>query len=297
MNYDCGTPFLIVADPRTGGTFLSTCLGSHPDIYCHRKEVLHPRDTPRQVVPRLAPLQLARIFLEQQAWEACGIKLIYKQVAPVFLRYIQEEDGVLIFLERKNAIRVAISREATRQYKEDAKVNYPYTRREPGRPNPIAVEANRIIQVARTYRARTQQMHDRLRDEGIPYKHILYEEMLDPDDPHRMDKELGYELCARLGASKRVLRCKYYPSAPVPLSEFIINWVNLRDRIMNSELTDCLEGEEGSDVDGTEGEGVEESPPPVEDTEPGVGQPYHTWSYQPRSFTAPTGDLDSVGPE
>ena len=44
------TPFVIVADLRTGSTLLSTSLNQHPQIRCYG-ELFHPRDLPDNQIP------------------------------------------------------------------------------------------------------------------------------------------------------------------------------------------------------------------------------------------------------
>jgi len=249
------------------------------------------------MAPTLPALALARIFLEQQAWEACGIKLIYKQVSDKFLDYFKAENGKLFFLERRNAIRVAVSRDATRQAKQTSLSAYPYTRKTAGVPTPFKVDALAIIQVARTYRAMTQAMRDRLADRGQEYVPIIYEEMIDVKDPHRMKTALSYRLCDELKVDRRTLRCRYFPSAPLPMSQFIVNWRQLEERIKNSELADCLEDLYGEEEGPDETERVADDPAPDEDTQSWIGQQDHPWGHQPRPYDPSAGDCDSLGPE
>jgi LPS sulfotransferase NodH len=69
------TPFVIVADLRTGSTLLSTSLNRHPEIRCYG-ELFHPEDFPDNQLDAVSRHELSARQLVDQALAASGFKAV-----------------------------------------------------------------------------------------------------------------------------------------------------------------------------------------------------------------------------
>ena len=104
------TPALIVAGPRSGGTFLAHCLSNHPDIYCERQEVLHESSAFFRVGKWMKPHHVLQIVWGHSGYEAACCRVQYAQLsAPGLWDLVQQHKAVLIHLTRKNKLRQAVS--------------------------------------------------------------------------------------------------------------------------------------------------------------------------------------------
>lgn len=291
--YNIGQPFLLVADPRTGGTFLAHCLSSHPDVYCYRAEVLHRRDIPREIMRDVSAKNIVRVFVEQQGWEACGVKLVYKELREPIITWAQDEGVKIIHLVRENAVRVALSRILAAAQRHGQNLNYPTWRMEKGSPSgKYEVEPQQVIELARRYVAETQGITDLLRDSGLDVHRVTYAEMVggEGSETHYMERPAGDALCEFLGVRVRRLSTRMYKAGTRYLHEVVANWKPVRLHIVSSELAYCLEDEIGDDE-------LEAGEGPEPGAESGDREPDPAGSGEPRPDETSPGDHDDVGPQ
>ena len=72
-------PAIIIAGPRTGGTFLAHGLSNHPQVYCERQEIIHVNSSYRLVGLGLMPADILRIVWGQSGYLVSACKLQYSQ--------------------------------------------------------------------------------------------------------------------------------------------------------------------------------------------------------------------------
>lgn len=291
--YNIGQPFIVIADPRSGGSFLSTCVSSHPGVYCSRAEVLHPRDVPREVFPAASNLSIVRAFVEQQGWEACGVKVIYKHLTKSIVRWMEKEGVKAFQLIRENPIRVALSRAMFRAYKRGGDVYYPIWRYDGGgAEGKVVVDPLSVIAEARKYAADTRHISDVLCAAEIDTMVVRYADMVggEGQEASGIPSALSYKICDFLGlTSRKTLTTTLRKVGTRHIYQVIANWKQFRERVLNSELAYCLEEEYGAGMEGSQG--------PDEGSEPGVGGPDTEGGDQSRPDETQGGDQCDMGPE
>jgi len=71
-------PFIILANVRTGGTFLAHCLSNHPEIHCDRGETIHHGSIWRKRATATPFADLFYLLLRQEGYHASGFRMIYQ---------------------------------------------------------------------------------------------------------------------------------------------------------------------------------------------------------------------------
>lgn len=121
-NISVQTPFFIFFPERSGSTFLVHLLNNHPDVFCEHEvfSTVRVPGKPNEFVPEITePSQktqlLEKIYSYQKA-TASGFKFKFKiqyqhypEIYRFFLRHIDRMK--MIFLYRKNLLKMAISRQ------------------------------------------------------------------------------------------------------------------------------------------------------------------------------------------
>ena len=192
--------FIVIADQRSGSTFLQNSLSIQKDIFCYStgklernfsnfgKTLDYKKDCKKRadwrkgnngkLVVKLAHLVLSK---EKGDKKFFGFKCHPHRVLtiPNYFEFLSSKNAKIIFLTRDNILLSFISRETTRQKTNNSRSHYA-TKQENNKVfklNPINIEYNKYIK----YKSKTKQQQKNkllnINKYKLPYIHITYEEI------------------------------------------------------------------------------------------------------------------------
>lgn len=214
-------PAILVADCRTGGTFLSGCLSNHPEIFWTRGEPMSPRF--RLVKDKVERL---RFIHAQQFYEVAGCKIMVGQFDDALLRYLKGlQDLKVLYIERENVLDQAISWEAN--------VITPFAHNwqghEPERRKVILTRegVRKRIDFIRARRRRSQEILIGL---GVEHMSVTYEVVTGSQDVSGVPAEAADLICEYL----QVKHCPLYTTQRKLTQVEVVNREELYDVLRNS---------------------------------------------------------------
>lgn len=183
--------FVVISTQRTGSTLLIKLLDSHPEVLCAGEIFFPPsgseyairkyveQSSGRKLRHQLFRSGLVWEFLDdlyaQEGYGAIGFKYMYSQARhiprcyPSVLRYILENEIPVIHGVRKNALRVVLSRLAS-------KASGVYRSSAPVESRPIHVPAKTLKRELSRLREADIKWENRL--SGLPYLQVDYESLV-----------------------------------------------------------------------------------------------------------------------
>ena len=242
----------LIAEPRSGSSWLMHTLNSHPKIRMHY-EFLNPDGFPQALKFKASSFDLfpeCFAYLEKESsrsrhpWSGCKILVPHLfQVSPRFPEYfvsrVYEMGGRCIFLTRRDLLAARLSlyiaAETGRWH-----VNRPEERREtPIRMDPDAVWRG----LDRTWSRRNDILNIR-NARGVDFLQLSYEELF--PEPHAALKEIAEFLNVR---SRRFKPSDEIKSNPFRMERILINYAEVLDRLRDDpRFIDLLPGAEGAEV-------------------------------------------------
>ncbi len=237
---------IILTTQRTGSTFLTDCLRSHPEIECSG-EILNGDPDEPQPSYRGPFKELVKAFryARSGAWIAdrwirdfyargnakvrC-FKAMYNQLSrPLAMRYFRENPEVrVIHLRRENLLKVHVS---TLLMSKRRNVQT----RSPTDPVWIRVDPGQAIASMREARS----VHDRFervfaRHQRLP---LAYEDLFAGQN---FRAESAHAVCAFLGVRDHPMHSDILKLNPESLRDMVTNYDELEAAILNSEFADML---------------------------------------------------------
>ena len=242
-------PVLIVTGTRTGGTFLSHCLDSHPDVLCVRPEVLDGRCVTNELTKALGPKDKLRLYLELQGWTVSVAKVIYGQVRgeeQVF-RWLKRSGGKAIHLTRPNVIRAVVSILARKAvHRGELKGKMPAHTTRPLEPFKVHIPPESLINGAHT-RKKLEEMFARLLEgHGIETLNVTYDEIVGGENisAEGVREDTANKLCHFLEVEPLPLVSRLRKGIRWPLRKIVENWEEVKAAVEQSEFAYCLKDEE-----------------------------------------------------
>jgi len=249
--------FLIITQPRSGSSFLTSCLNSHPQIYCPRgslftKHNVSPikgfkpgflkidrKKSPyytyragsfkRQIDHRFRRSKLIHEFLS--AWyarhqdsEAVGFKVNYSQINryPATISWVKQNDVKIIHLVRNNLLKRHVSNEI-------AKTRDQHHSREQLKPIKVYIDPKILLEDFRRRQKRFDK-YQKLFDD-FPFLKVSYESML-ADQNTETRKILKF-----LGVDREIkLTTELVKVNPDSLEELIENYEEVKQTLLNTEF-------------------------------------------------------------
>lgn len=207
------TRFVILSGGRSGSTLLVELLDSHPEIRCEDELLHYPLFAPLVYVDRRSSMARKPVY---------GFKLLDYQLRQVqtripeplgFVRQLVEAGYRVLYLERRNPLRMALSNILARQ-----RGQYHVRSASALRPGTLTVPLEdvdrwlRAIEVQRETQAHLLQ--------GVPYLHLVYETDLLPGDAQQatVDRVSRY-----LGVEPRAVRARLQRITPARIRDFVEN--------------------------------------------------------------------------
>ncbi len=236
-------PAVIVADIRSGGTFLAHCLSNHPQIFCDRGESLH-RFSVWHTYLKIRSVDLLHCLLHMQGYCISMCKLTYTQAFHDSVwDYLGELQPRVIWLRRENVIRQAVSALLNKLARggEIVRPQHTFESVPPARvaisPEMIIEAAREMIQQDQAARARLGNLKTRLE---MTYAEMIGNEQAAPDG---LTEKAARRLCEFLGVRTISLSCELKRVNPAPLRDTLTNWPDVERAVLASELAYCLKDE------------------------------------------------------
>ena len=254
--------FLIITQPRSGSSFFTSCLNSHPQIHCSRgslftKHNLSPikgfkpgfltvdrKKSPyykyrsgsfkRQFAHRFRRNKLVHEFLS--AWyarhqdsEAVGFKVNYSQISryPATISWVKQNDVKIIHLVRTNLLKRHVSNKiaVTRDVHHSNK---------PLEPIKIYIESKILVEDFRRRQNRFERYRTLFKD--FPFLEVSYESMV-ADQNKETSKVLEF-----LGLNQLIpLTTDLVKVNPDSLEEIIENYEEVKQTLINTEFSHFLD--------------------------------------------------------
>lgn len=207
------TKFVIFAQARTGSTLLGDLLRSHPKIYCDGElfqdgKLLYPyRYIIGRVAKRTQPVYGFQLKI-------CQFVLIQRVDAPAFLSRLHQEGWKIIYLQRRNILRQAISELVARSRNkwEDRSEN-------PLKNKKVMIDSQQLLGLIEWRENMLIKEQQALT--GAPYLPLVYENDLLGSDKHQqtLNKVFDY-----LDVESMPVQTRFHRTTTNQLSDFIRNY-------------------------------------------------------------------------
>lgn len=239
---------VILTNYRTGGTFLSLCLDSHPLIFCQRMEPLSHNSVFAKNFGHPDRTAILKTIFDHRVCRIAMAKVVYRQCGGHVWKLLQDRDAKIVHLIRDNQFRAAVSHEfhlmAMRALTDKSRSLHNFDRGKK-KPPPQVLDPNTVIALCRKRDKEFRRIKKQMANRNLPIHTIYYEHFTQGQDIEAIPEEYARPLC-------KFLRVPYYPlSAPYmhrvndwPLSELIANWHEFKSVIQESAYGKWLEREE-----------------------------------------------------
>jgi len=233
-------PAVIIANVRSGGTFLSHCLSNHPQIFCDRGESLHHLSLWHTYLT-VDRVKLLYCLTHMSGWRASLCKLTYNNAfQPDLWAYLDKARPHVIHLSRRNVIRQAVSALINRMARA-GQIEHPSHSFETPAAARVDLAPQTILDLARGLRAEDERVAKALA--GWPHVLALdYATLMGGEGmvASRLDVKAGRAVCDFLGVTYHAMPCELKRVNPQPLSEILTNWQDVLPAIQASEFAECL---------------------------------------------------------
>jgi LPS sulfotransferase NodH len=230
--------FVILAEARSGGTFLATCLSNHPRIFCTRGEPLHQNSHWRTAAPD--EIERLKLITNQIHYDVAGCKLMrnHFERANVFAWLCQVQPKVL-YIWREDYVAQALSWAANEVHRANPKLGIPTHIYEPWDPVPIEIPPERVV----FYITRLQQNYGLTGDKKGSHQAFLgrgkfkvleltYEQITGGGEATGITGAVADEICDFLDVPRMDLPGGgLRRSHPRPWNEYVTNWAEVERAI------------------------------------------------------------------
>lgn len=234
---------VIVANVRSGGTFLSHCLSNHEDVHCDRGDILHHRSIWRQCIPG-DPALVLRCALNQAHYAVCACKLTYTQAFDKAVwPYLMETRPKLIWLHRENHLRQAVSVILVKLMRKGLLDQPVHSMRETV-PVRVQIAPEVVLQHVRNIASQDANAAKRLGGLG-EHLELTYADVVGGEGnvATQLPTATTKRLCAFLGIPYQTLRCRLTRVNAQPLREMLTNWAEIETAVEDAGMGHYLKDE------------------------------------------------------
>lgn len=224
MNQDRPRPAILIAGPRTGGTFLACCLSNHPEIFCPRGEPFHPRSRWRHACPNWRTR--LDLILDQQ-WHAVSMCKMMWDTAfhPETWEALVERDGMrFLYLERQSVLHQAVSTELNDLHSKNRLPSHRCHAFERVKPERCELDPQRVVDRIGWIEQRIARNRAMLRKVGVPYLYLSYEQVTGGRETGKVRPSVARAICRFLDIRPAPLFSKLKKTHRRPYSETLTNW-------------------------------------------------------------------------
>ena len=241
-------PAVIIAGPRTGGTFLAHGLSNHPDVYCERQEVLHLGSSYRMIEAGLSSLDILKIVWGQSGYLVSACKLQYSQAGYGGIwEHILERGARIIHLCRRNKLRQAVSLIINQMARDGAIPFHPQHARETPSRIAVTIDARRLQATAERLIKDQTVWTSRLLESGLPVLRLSYRAVIGEGviSAKAVAPATAERICEFLGVVPHALPVNLKRINPWPLDKMIANWNDIEPLLGRPEFDGCEIGGTG----------------------------------------------------
>jgi len=238
-------PAILIAHTRSGGTFLTHCLSTHPDIFCPRGEPLLSAHSWRQSLPSRVPSSaILGCILNAFNYKVGMCRITYVQTNKDVCDYLRSVKAKVILLERENILRCAVS-QTIMNMAARGEIEYPLhstqTVELPGvtlRPPAVLERCRWQAEWQRKMRKISREL--KLRVLRLTYADVVGGEMVNAE---RLPLAVTERITSFLGVEQYPMSSPLRAVAPRLLHDIVANWAQLQAVIQKSEFAHFLEDE------------------------------------------------------
>lgn len=229
MKYtDLPQPAILIAHSRSGSTFLSHCLDSHPQICCERGGPFNMAHT--WLKTGISHHDLAMALWQREGCLVSMFRITQRQFKNgyVTMETLREFQPKILYLSRRNVLRAFISSElATASVR--GKSSHPLHSYQPVDQQELALDCATLVTRIDDYFARTEATLNTLSEFGL--LHLTYEEITTPDSS-KLAEPAAAKIVDFLGVNYAPMGCEMVKinSAPV-----IVNWPEVVDTLAGTD--------------------------------------------------------------
>jgi len=237
-------PYVIIANRRTGGTYLAHCLSNHPQVFCDRGESVHHMALWRKYIP---PRKTLHVLTHQEGYHASGFRMVYTQAFHKRIwTHLPQMKPKVIWLTRENILRQGVSVAVNSLVRKGKLTYYPvHTFKE--RPAPrYDIPPDHIIKQCIRLTRDDRWAAKRFIDAQMDYLPVTYEDLVGKDgttQPCVLDSTMQ-RICDYLGVYRHALCCDLKRVHGHPLSAMLRNWKEVKRAIAKTEFAHYLLEEE-----------------------------------------------------
>jgi len=243
-------PFVIIAGPRTGGTFLAHALSNHPDVFCDRGESLHQLSVwhRQNANNRISDVDLLFMLTHQEGYAASGFRMLFPQAfrSDIWAE-IERTQPKVIFLNRRNLLRQAASLLHNRMVRTCQVSYYPLHSFIPvDVPGAIRVKPDVIVKTCTDLQYAYTSARDKLRASSLDILDIWYSDLVgyDGNQAAAVEVDAATHICAHIGVPVWYLTSNLTCIHQYPLKELFRNWGSIKIAVENSPFAHYLKHEE-----------------------------------------------------
>lgn len=234
-------PAVIIANIRSGGTFLAHCLSNHPQVFCDRSEGLHHQSIWHAHLSTDRP-EVLWVLTHQPGYQVSMVKLTYFQAFKGEVSgWIGQTDPLVLWLGRENKIRQAVSVILNRWARRGRIKRPQHTFTQPAAVR-VAIPPEMILRWARRLAQLDGFAQDRLggnpRVLRLTYAQVVGGELAQAS---HLPIGTGRRICEFLGVRAfDAMTCDLKRVNPLPLRRMLRNWDEVRVGVARSEFKGCL---------------------------------------------------------
>ena len=224
---------MVISHNRSGGTFLSHCLNSHPLIHCTADEVLHRNNA--YVRSGLSNVQIMTIVLGFKQYEVSMCKLSYSQflVYDKVRNWLVGREAKIIHLARGNWLASAISEMV--RHKQNHPTHSFYARPDGGT---VELDVDKVWTIAWRMKhdgRKARKLISEMESENISlnYTDIVGGEGIETDHIVSPAKET---ICDFLGVPHEPLEAPYMRKCTNNIPDLVSNWDEIKERMKDTKF-------------------------------------------------------------
>ena len=238
-------PFVIIAGPRTGGTFLAHGLSNHPDIYCERQEVIHVNSSYRMASAHLTPVNILDIVLGQNGYRSAGCKLQYSQAGYQHVwKHVRQRKARIIHLTRDNKVRQAVSAIINRKARAGEIEIHPQHSWALAKCPAVTIEPAVLMDEIAAIMEPMKKWRERIAESALECLSLTYEQIVGPGtvEAAAIAEPAARRLCEFLRVDWAPMPVALRRINPWPIDRIVTNWPAIVAALAGTDYGIMLKG-------------------------------------------------------
>jgi len=225
-------PAVLLAGNRTGGTFLTTALSSHQEIFCARGEPFHHENAWRKVIPD--DKARLRLLWQQRGYAVSMFKMNLSDLNNPQRQLLEENTSLkIIFLTRDDIATQALSNEINVVFR-DGKISGQPTQaisEEEIFTSKVKIDPQAVVNRCHRIMQNNQNVHRWLKTLDQPYLHLTYEQLTQGREIICIPNEVSRDTCDFLEVTPKLLCGVLRKIHKRPMEDYVLNWDEIYNRL------------------------------------------------------------------